>query len=53
MNQKTRSMAKTPRFSYLKPIQYLVVMKFGPNPVLSNKCFIHCPAEDMAKIIIF
>jgi hypothetical protein len=36
MNQKAWIEVKSPRFSYLQPIQYFVVMEFGAKPVLSN-----------------
>jgi hypothetical protein len=35
MNKKTGPVVKSPRFSYLKPILYLVVMEFGAKPLIS------------------
>ena len=35
MNQKAEVEVKSPRISYLQPIQYLVVMEFGAKPVIT------------------
>jgi hypothetical protein len=50
MNQKAWIDVKSPRFSYLQPIQYLVVMEFRAKPLLSPTYMQNKPPEKIADI---